>query len=122
MLDGCGPLGDDRLDLEAGTLRDWTAEGNAFGGQPGEGDAVATRRNDMPSRHQGRFWIGTYERGDVEFRATNDLAGDGCWAAGAYHRTLMQGSGEDRPCFNESIGRDKSKARIVRGAVRASLT
>ena len=58
------------LDLEAGTLRDWTVEGNAFGGQPVAGDAVAARRNDMQSRHQGKFWIGTYERGGDELQGT----------------------------------------------------
>ncbi len=51
------------LDFEAGTLADWTAEGDAFRGQPVEGDAVSRRRGDMRSRHAGRFWVGTYEVG-----------------------------------------------------------
>ncbi len=50
------------LDFETGTLKDWTAEGEAFAGQPIQGDTVSPRRNDMRSRHQGRYWIGTYER------------------------------------------------------------
>src|SRR5262249_11211078 len=49
------------LDLETGTRADWTAEGEAFVGQPIEGDTVAARKN-MRSRHAGRFWIGGYER------------------------------------------------------------
>jgi len=50
------------LDFETGDLRDWTAAGPAFGGQPVEGDAVAARRSDMKSGHAGKFWIGTFER------------------------------------------------------------
>jgi putative membrane-bound dehydrogenase-like protein len=50
------------LDFETGTLKDWTAEGDAFRGQPVEGDTVFPRRGDMRSQHQGRYWIGTYER------------------------------------------------------------
>src|SRR4051794_23251726 len=49
------------LDFETGTLKDWKAEGPAFEGQPIEGDTVAKRKK-MRSRHEGRFWIGGYER------------------------------------------------------------
>ena len=71
------------LDFEAGDLRDWTAEGEAFAGQPIEGDTVAARRGDMRSRHQGRFWVGSYEvfgdrpRGNLTskpFRVTRPFA------------------------------------------------
>jgi putative membrane-bound dehydrogenase-like protein len=62
---GIRPLGADgqplNLDFETGTLKDWTATGDAFNGQPVEGDAVAKRRTDMKSEHQGRYWIGTFE-------------------------------------------------------------
>ncbi len=58
--DGAGrPL---NLNFESGTLADWRAEGTAFLGQPIEGDTVAARRSDMASRHEGKFWIGTFER------------------------------------------------------------
>ena len=49
------------LDFEAGSLRDWTVEGEAFARPPVEGDTVSARRSDMTSRHQGRFWVGSYE-------------------------------------------------------------
>ncbi len=50
------------LDFETGDLRDWKAEGKAFEGQPVEGDVVAKRRNDSRSQHQGRYWLGGFER------------------------------------------------------------
>ncbi len=50
------------LDFETGTLRDWTATGEAFADQPVKGDAVFARRADMKSEHGGEFWVGTYER------------------------------------------------------------
>src|SRR5215510_9794381 len=49
------------LDFEDGTLRDWTATGNAFDRQPVRGDTVSKRRSDMKSHHQGEYWIGGYE-------------------------------------------------------------
>jgi putative membrane-bound dehydrogenase-like protein len=64
--DGALPVGADgkplNLDFETGTLKDWTAEGDAFKGQPTKGDTVHPRRNDMHSRHQGNYWIGSYEK------------------------------------------------------------
>src|SRR5262245_12651510 len=64
--EGARPVGADgkplNLDFETGTLRDWTAEGQAFAGQPVKGDTVHPRRSDMKSEHQGQYWIGTYER------------------------------------------------------------
>lgn len=50
------------LDFESGDLRDWTAEGDAFAGQPVKGDTVHARRNDMRSDHAGDYWVGTFER------------------------------------------------------------
>src|SRR5881227_3161057 len=64
--EGVLPVGADgrplNLDFETGDLRDWTAAGDAFTGQPVKGDTVAPRRADMKSRHQGRYWIGGWER------------------------------------------------------------
>jgi putative membrane-bound dehydrogenase-like protein len=81
------------LDFEAGTLKDWTAEGAAFQGQPIKGDTVHARRSDMKAEQQGQFWIGGYEKvGDkatgtltsVPFKVTHPwasfLVGGGPWA------------------------------------------
>src|SRR5215813_9891972 len=71
------------LGFETGTLKDWTASGKAFEGQPVKGDTVAPRRADMSSDHDGQYWVGTYERfGDdphgtltsVPFRVTYPYA------------------------------------------------
>jgi putative membrane-bound dehydrogenase-like protein len=71
------------LDFETGDLRDWVAEGEAFKNQPIEGDTVSKRRGDMKSRHQGKYWIGGWERfGDaptgtltsVPFKVTHPYA------------------------------------------------
>ena len=94
--EGVRPVGADgkplNLDFETGTLKDWTAEGEAFRGQPIKGDTVAKRRGDMRSQHQGNYWIGSYERdGDkpqgtltsVPFKVTHPwasfLLGGGPW-------------------------------------------
>lgn len=51
------------LDLETGDLSDWTAsDGDAFAGQPIQGDTVSPRREGMRSGHRDDYWIGTYER------------------------------------------------------------
>ncbi|HVX11184.1 MAG TPA: PVC-type heme-binding CxxCH protein [Pirellulales bacterium] len=64
--DGVVPTGADDKPLnfgfETGTLADWQMEGDAFAGQPIDGDTVFARRQDMRSQHVGRFWAGTYER------------------------------------------------------------
>ncbi|MGI8605214.1 MAG: PVC-type heme-binding CxxCH protein [Verrucomicrobiales bacterium] len=71
------------LGFEDGSLKDWKAEGQAFEGQPVEGDKVSVRRPEMKSGHDGRFWIGTFEKfGDpptgtltsVPFRVTHQWA------------------------------------------------
>src|SRR6185295_2715279 len=71
------------LDFEKGDLSDWTASGNAFEDQPVDGDTVHARRADSISGHQGKYWVGTFEkRGDgvqgtltsVEFPVTHPYA------------------------------------------------
>jgi putative membrane-bound dehydrogenase-like protein len=65
MPAGIKPLGDDgkplNLDFETGTLAGWKAEGDAWEGQPVEGDLL-TARGKGPSGHQGKYWIGGYEK------------------------------------------------------------
>ena len=64
--DGVLPVGADgkplNLDFETGTLKDWTLDGKAFEGQPIQGDTVFARRKDNKSEHQGKYWIGGFEK------------------------------------------------------------
>ncbi|HQR08487.1 MAG TPA: DUF1080 domain-containing protein, partial [Gemmatales bacterium] len=64
--EGVLPKADDghtlNFDFETGDLRDWTVEGEAFVGQPIQGDTVYPRRNDNKSQHQGKYWVGGFEK------------------------------------------------------------
>src|SRR5947208_2687163 len=94
--EGVLPVGADgkplNFDFETGDLRDWTASGDAFKGQPIKGDTVSPRRGDNKSQHQGQYWIGGFEKlGDkpqgtltsVPFKVTHPwasfLVGGGPW-------------------------------------------
>ncbi|HKB39592.1 MAG TPA: PVC-type heme-binding CxxCH protein, partial [Gemmataceae bacterium] len=107
---GVLPVGRDgkplNLDFETGDLRDWTAEGDAFAGQPIKGDTVVKRRGDMKSEHQGNYWIGGYERnGDkpqgtltsAPFKVTHP------WAA------FLVGGGPHETTCVELVRRDSGK-------------
>lgn len=63
--EGILPVGADgkplNFDFETGTLKDWSADGEAFMGQPVKGDVVFARRSDMRSLHQGQHWAGSFE-------------------------------------------------------------
>ncbi|MEZ5299960.1 MAG: family 16 glycoside hydrolase [Verrucomicrobiales bacterium] len=50
------------LGFEDGTLRGWQADGDVWDGSPIEGDTVTPRRPGQASDHDGRFWVGGYER------------------------------------------------------------
>ena len=111
------------LDFEKGDLSDWTAEGNAFEGQPIEGDTVHSRRPDSVSGHQGKYWIGTYERDfdgpqgtltSVPFQVTHPYAsffvGGGAAGAGRgdrsrRHRRGRLSSQRPQPGGNAAGGR-----------------
>jgi len=108
--EGILPRGKDgkalNLDFETGDLRDWSAEGQAFKGQPIKGDVVHPRRADSHSRHQGQFWIGGFERfGDkpkgkltsVPFEVTHP------WA------TFLVGGGSHSVTCVELVRRDTGK-------------
>ncbi len=58
---GPGPLFENS-DFEMGDLTNWTATGNAFDFQPTKGDNPTARKRMQPSKHQGEFWVGTYEK------------------------------------------------------------
>jgi len=55
------------LDFEAGSLKDWTAEGDAFKGQPVKGEIRKERKfaksgnGFKTAKPQGDFWIGGFE-------------------------------------------------------------
>ena len=63
--EGVIPLGANgqvlNLGFEKGTLEDWTAEGDAWKGQPIKSDTVSSRKPGQASRHTGEFWTGGYE-------------------------------------------------------------
>ncbi|MEW6417524.1 MAG: PASTA domain-containing protein [Nitrospirota bacterium] len=50
------------LDFEEGNLRGWKQTDKAFENQPTLGDNPTARNRGQPSNHQGRYWIGTYEK------------------------------------------------------------
>src|SRR5947199_5826871 len=120
---GVLPLGADgkplNLDFETGTLKDWTADGEAFKGQPIKGDTVHPRRSDMYSRHQGNYWIGTYEKlGDkpqgtltsVPFKVTHP------WAS------FLVGGGPHETTCVELVRRDTGKVFLrASGAERENM-
>ena len=62
------------LDFEAGSLRDWTADGEAFGDRPVEGDVVLARTGETRSRHTGTYWISSGEV--LGHRATGTLTSE----------------------------------------------
>lgn len=92
------------LNFETGMLKDWTAEGKAFEGQPIKGDTPKTR--DKTAQPQGDFWIGTFERfGDqptgrltsVAFKVTQPFA------------TFMVGGGHHSETRVEIVRKDTGK-------------
>lgn len=85
-------LGPD-LAFETGTLRGWTATGDAFRGQPIRGDTVQSRRGDMTSGHDGEYWIGGFEI--VGDGATGTLTSDAFPAASPYASFLIGGGASE---------------------------
>jgi len=61
MRSGISPKGKN-LGFEDGSLRGWKATGDVWNGMPVEGDTVTPRRPGQSSNHDGRFWVGGYER------------------------------------------------------------
>ncbi|HZL37572.1 MAG TPA: PVC-type heme-binding CxxCH protein [Tepidisphaeraceae bacterium] len=120
------PLGKDgkplNLDFEDGTLKDWTATGDAFDGQPIRGDTVSRRRSDMRSGHQGQFWIGGFEvHGDdgigtltsVPFKVTHPW-GSFMVAGGPWPEERVElVSTADKKVFFKAIGNESEELRPV---------
>jgi len=123
---GAIPLGRDgkalNLGFEDGTLKDWTASGKAFQGQPIKGDTVAPRRSDMKSEHDGKYWIGTYERfGDdaqgtltsAPFKVTQPY-GSFLVAGGSFENTRVElVRADDNQVFFKVSGNDSENLRPV---------
>ena len=66
------------LDFESGSLYGWYKTGSAFDFQPTLDDNPSARHRGQPSRHQGKFWIGTYERYQGrKGQKPGDIQGDG---------------------------------------------
>jgi len=64
-------------DFEKGDLTNWKAEGAAFKFQPTKGDNPTARGRKDASKHQGEFWIGTYEQYNGKTGKPGDTQGDG---------------------------------------------
>ena len=65
-----GDLLFENSDFETGDLANWKATGDTFDFQPTKDDNPMARRRKQPSKHQGEYWIGTFEKynGKPEFR------------------------------------------------------
>ena len=126
---GIKPIGPDgkplNLDFEDGTLRNWTATGNAFDKQPIKGDTVSKRRADMKSNHQGNYWIGTFEvAGDapkgtlisVPFKIEHPWASF-LMAGGNYNTTkielMLKEQGSERAIYRASGHETENLERVV---------
>jgi hypothetical protein len=65
------------LDFKEGNLRGWERTGDAFKYQPTLGDNPTARNRGQPSNHQGRYWIGTYEKYQgLRGQEPGDIQGD----------------------------------------------
>lgn len=62
--------------FETGDLSGWTATGNAFEFQPTYGDNSTARNRGQPSRHQGHYWIGGYEKRPLPSMEGGMIQGD----------------------------------------------
>ncbi len=108
--DGVLPVNSDgkplNLDFETGDLKDWTATGKAFEGQPIKGDTVFPRRPDMKSKHQGQFWIGGYEK--VQDKAKGTLTSVPFKVTHPYASFLVAGGPHPETCV-QLVRKDNDK-------------
>ncbi len=125
--DGLKPTSADgrplNLDFESGTLADWTPQGDAFAGQPIQGDTVSARRVDMRSRHLGNYWIGGFEKvGDApvgtltsaSFQATARFASFYVGGGNSSKtRVELYAVGEEKPFFTISGSQAEDLSRVI---------
>jgi len=64
------------FNFEKGNLLGWTKTGTAFNFQPTLGDNPTARKRGQPSRHEGNYWIGTYERRPFNIFPAGSILGD----------------------------------------------
>jgi hypothetical protein len=64
-------------DFETGDLRGWTKTGTAFDAQPTFGDNPTARGRVHASKHQGHYWIGSYEKRPRAADPAGQVQGDG---------------------------------------------
>jgi ankyrin repeat protein len=64
-------------DFETGDLMGWETTGEAFTHQPTYGDNPRARGRGQPSKHQGDFWIGGYEKRPRPSDPAGKTQGDG---------------------------------------------
>ena len=71
------PAGGVTWNFESGDLQGWQATGDAFTYQPTYGDNPTARHRGQPSKHQGNYWIGGYEKRPAPNDPAGAVQGDG---------------------------------------------
>lgn len=74
---GTAAIGGTTWNFESGDLRGWEATGDAFSFQPTYGDNPTARHRGQPSRHEGNYWIGGYEKRPTPNDQAGAVQGDG---------------------------------------------
>ena len=64
-------------DFEDPDLPGWSRTGTAFDYQPTYGDNPTERHRGQPSKHQGEYWIGGYEKRQYPYDRPGATQGDG---------------------------------------------
>ncbi|MAG55713.1 MAG: dehydrogenase [Planctomycetes bacterium] len=122
---GVAPVGLDgkplNLDFETGDLRDWTATGTAFEGQPIKGDTVRPRRPDSKSEHRGSWWIGTYEPKQTD-RAKGTLTSAPFKLTHPYASFLIGGGRRKNTRFELVLADTKAVIHLTMGEARENMS
>jgi len=75
--DGSVSSGGISWNFETGNLSGWTSKGSAFAFQPTYGDNPTARHRGQPSKHQGNYWIGGFEKRPRPSDPAGKTQGDG---------------------------------------------